>query len=362
VKKHCTAVLIALCAAASLAAQTDTSAVGMINLNGYSSYFLDKNRELDVNYELASTDFDYYDKVATLGGSQTLVDTPLEIALLSYSAGVIDVRPVEADVILPKNNPKLSDLKLGAAVYQEMQLLRFLGNTDAVGRHEGMIKFITDRGNVNRAEIERYYQQGIGTLIAEAVNAEFNKIGFTMENKVIRKGYNVVLIHAANNQYILEYEGVYQGKDFGDKFLPVNSLEALLSAMSSRSADFDQNCINTVRTQAALIPAVALAQTGTMDAVMGTVKKALTDFYLNPTTTNYNTVKDISSLFTRRAYEYHQDPLFEIIRSSYDSVLSELSRSLVSKVDSDTVREKYAAASLTQAQIRALTVPRGGAR
>jgi hypothetical protein len=114
-----------------------------------------------------------------LSGDIEIVDTPLEIALLSTCAGVVDVRPVEASAML--GNPRQADLKLGAAVYQEMQMLRFLGNTDAVGRHEGIIKFITDRGNVSRAEIESYYRQGIGVLIAEAVNAEFNRVSFLLE-------------------------------------------------------------------------------------------------------------------------------------------------------------------------------------
>jgi hypothetical protein len=59
----------------------------------------------------------------------------LEIALLSTCAGVVDIRPVEAVNML--GNAKQADLKLGAAVYQEMQVLRFLGDTAAAGRHEG---------------------------------------------------------------------------------------------------------------------------------------------------------------------------------------------------------------------------------
>jgi hypothetical protein len=57
-------------------------------------------------------------------------------------------------------------------VYQEIQILRFLGNTAAVGRHEGTLKFITDRGNVSRAEIEVCYRQNIGAHVATVVDEE----------------------------------------------------------------------------------------------------------------------------------------------------------------------------------------------
>jgi hypothetical protein len=182
VKKQCTAVLLALCAAASLAAQqvTDTSAlptISLLDLNGYASHFGFKNGVVPVNdqnyvWQASRTDRKL---VRDLSGDEIEVDTPLEFALLSYySQPVINIRPVEAKNILPANN-KTSELKLGAAVYQEMQMLRFLGNTDAVGRHEGIVKFITDRGNVSRAEIESYYRQGIGTFIAAVVDEALKK-------------------------------------------------------------------------------------------------------------------------------------------------------------------------------------------
>jgi hypothetical protein len=39
---------------------------------------------------------------------------------------------------------------LGAALYQEIQVLRFRGDTAAAGRYEGMLKFVQDRNNVTR--------------------------------------------------------------------------------------------------------------------------------------------------------------------------------------------------------------------
>jgi hypothetical protein len=162
VKKRCTAALLALCAAASLAAQTDTSAVSLLNVGNYSKLFLNSGGRIDSQYIRVAPREDTL-KIAALSGNDKSLDTPLEIALLSTCAGVVDVRPVEASTML--GNPRQADLKLGAAVYQEMQMLRFLGNTDAVGRHEGILTFITDRGNVSRAEVENYLKDGIAEVV-----------------------------------------------------------------------------------------------------------------------------------------------------------------------------------------------------
>jgi hypothetical protein len=99
----------------------------------------------------------------------------LEIALVSYYTSVITARPPAADAILPKADPALADKKLGAAVLQELQILRFLGNTAAVGRYEGMLKFITDRGNVSRTQIEGFYRQNVGAYISEVVDEKFGE-------------------------------------------------------------------------------------------------------------------------------------------------------------------------------------------
>jgi hypothetical protein len=349
VKKQCAAVLIALCAAASLAAQTDTSAVSLLNVENYSKLFRNAGGLLAKKYRGIASDNDY-NKVAALSEDTEIVDTPLEIALLSTCSGLVDVRPVEAVNMLPANDPKLVDKKLGAAAYMDMQAARFLGSDPAP--HAAALKFITDRGRVAEADIRNFVAQGI----AAEVNAEFNKISF-MLNINSEMSYNCILTRSVNNQYVLSYES-YFGTDIkSKKELSGNSLELLRTALLNNK-DFTQSAINTVRTQAALIPAAALAQTGTTDTLMDTVKKALTDFYLNPTRTNYNTVKDIHALFMRRTYEYHQDPLFGIIESSYASALRELSAPLFDKVSSEANQEKYAASTLTQAQIRALTVQR----
>jgi hypothetical protein len=141
----------------------------MLNLNKYSAYFLNANGRLDRPYLRAATDEDY-NRIAALGGDELSLDTPLEIALLSICSGVADIRPAEANRML--GTPKQADQKLGAAVFQEIQILRFLGDTASVCRHEAVLKFITDRGNVTRAEVEAYYRNGIAGLVSQIVDEQ----------------------------------------------------------------------------------------------------------------------------------------------------------------------------------------------
>ena len=155
----------------SLAAPV-TFADDMLNLRSYSSLFINNRGWLDTRYYRATSDVDF-ERIAPLGGDAEDIDTPLEIALLSNSVGVIDIRPIEASRML--GTPRQADLKLGAAVFQEIQILRFLGNTAAVGRHEGALRFITDRGNVTRAEVEAFYRNGIRGLVSDIVDEEAAK-------------------------------------------------------------------------------------------------------------------------------------------------------------------------------------------
>jgi len=268
--------------------------VSLLNVNRYAAYFL-KNNEFDLKYELASTDFDYYDRVAALGGDDMLVDIPLEIALLSYSAGVIDIRPAQAIEMLPADNPKQADLKLGSAVFQELQVLRFLGastgsatSTAAVGRYEGMLKFITDRKNVTRAEIEAHYRDGIRAFIADIVTEEFNEMRFFIENIINKQAssYSGVLTrNSQTGQYTLRYASETRNIR---KELSAQTPGALLSAMSA-SRDFSGDAVNFVRTQAAMLPAVAMSASE-RDGLINLI----TAFYLNP---NRNTANAVTAAY-----------------------------------------------------------------
>jgi hypothetical protein len=257
----------------------------LLNVGSYSKLFLNGGGRVNPRYYRPVSERDYIE-VAKLGGDNTAVDTPLEIAILSSCAGAIDVRPVDAVKMLPADDPKLADLKLGAAVYMDMQAAKFLGSDPAP--YATALKFITDRGRVTEANIKDFVKQGI----AETVDAEFNKVrGFMLDRK-----YNVVLTRNAQNHYILSYERPSVEND--DKKLSAVSLDALLSAMRS-SGDFSQSAIDIVREQAALIPAVVFdgwkRSTPNMVNPYELLTKALTDFYTTPNTTNYKVLLGIEA-------------------------------------------------------------------
>ncbi|MDR0447065.1 MAG: hypothetical protein LBH07_00180, partial [Treponema sp.] len=100
-------------------AQTDNS---LLNLNNYAEIFGFQRGVVDPTSEyIFSAPRVERRNFSHLDGDDVQIDTPLEFALLSYySQPVLNIRPAQADAILPKNNPKLADQKLGAAVFQEI--------------------------------------------------------------------------------------------------------------------------------------------------------------------------------------------------------------------------------------------------
>jgi hypothetical protein len=228
---------------------------------------------------------------------------------------------------------KASDIRIAAATYAKLQEIKFLDpqNSERIGRYEQMINTLKQRNNITQAEIET----SLRALIAAVVDEEFNKVSFTMSNDGIRKGYNAVLTRTANNQYILEYEGVYQGKDFHEK-LPATPLDALLTQMRNNTADFDQACVDTVRAQAVLIPAVVYAdwkQKGVVGGVdaLALVTETITNFYLNPSSSTYNMLRGIyARLFTMSTAE--KDNFAHIVNSAYVGVLGGLNVAISGKV------------------------------
>jgi len=186
--------LIALALIALAIASHNAFGQTMLNVNRYFSYFSIKKEEdiADSDYVWEAKPEDMA-KFGNLAGT-VLPDTPLEFALLSYySQPVLNIRPAEADAILPKNNPKLADQKLGAAVFQEIQVLRFLGDTAAVSRHEAMLKWITDRKNATRAEIEAFYRDNIRELVTNAVDEGMQKT--TSVSSAIKSEFKQAIIN-----------------------------------------------------------------------------------------------------------------------------------------------------------------------
>jgi hypothetical protein len=267
-----------------------TTQEGFPDLKAYANAYLAQFGWIETDWinkpKIQDRDLVENAKYAALEGNQRYIDTLLELAIYAYCHPKANTAPPTAEAILPHNNPRLVDRQLGAYVYKGLIVYRFLNDTAAVNRHEAVLQFITGRGNATRAEIEQFYRDNVRTLIAAVVDEEFNKISFSMSNDGIRKGYNALLTRTANNQYILEYEGVYQGKDFHEK-LPATPLDALLTQMRNNTADFDQACVNTVRAQAALIPAVA------RPADINKVVNAIVAFYTSPSAGTFEEFKRI---------------------------------------------------------------------
>jgi len=173
-KKFIATLALVCVVAGGVFGQTMLNTRTYVEIFGFTSGRIDPGD--DYILESSASDERFFSK---LSGNEDWIDTPLEFALLSYySQPVLKIRPKEADAILPANNPKLADQKLGAAVFQEIQVLRFLGDTAAVNRHEAVLQFITGRKNVTRAEIETYYRNNIGTLVSQVVDENIAKSRF----------------------------------------------------------------------------------------------------------------------------------------------------------------------------------------
>ena len=207
-----------------------------------------------------------------------------------------------ANLVLPTNNPKQADLMFGAAVYQEIQILRFLADTAAVNRHEAVLKFITDRGNATRAEIETYYRNGIRALVSAVVDEEFNKVSFLVRINP-QMAYNCILIRSGNNQYLLSYESYFGTDTKSKKELTITSTEALPTSLRN-SGDFPQAAIDTVRAQAALIPAVARPRE------LEITKTTVTNFFLTPNANTYKALTDLYSVYALAGAQSHLRPSF----------------------------------------------------
>jgi len=315
---------------------TDTFGQTMsgVSLREYSRLFLSGAGFLAPKYVRAASEEDR-NRIRILGGNLEEIDTSLEIALLSNAAGVIDVRPVQAKEML--GDAKQTDLILGAWVFQEIQVLRFLGNTLSLGRHEGELKIITDRKNVKRAEVEAYYRNGIRTLVSDTVDEEFNKISFLLENSSIRKAHNAVLTrNPQNGQYILSYGGVNTNDE--TRTVTGDSLEALSHAMRNgeNKSDFDETGISAVRARAALIPAVVYEDwkaKGLGDG-LALIKEALTNFYLNPSKTTYNNLVGIFARYNYLKVREH-DVFASLGQNSLERSITSLNPALMSTLSND---------------------------
>jgi tetratricopeptide (TPR) repeat protein len=66
------------------------------------------------------------------------------------------------------------------AMYMEITVNRFLGNSAVLTKYENWLKTVCDKNKVTRAEVETFYRQNIGALVAAAVDAEFSMVSFSL--------------------------------------------------------------------------------------------------------------------------------------------------------------------------------------
>jgi hypothetical protein len=331
-KKPFFAALLAACVTVSLVAQEapGTPAATGLNLSRYASYLGFQNGKVDFDsaannkYLWPASDSDLL-QYGGLAGTE-IPDTPLEIALLSYySPEIVSIRPQGAVDELPANS-HASEIKLAAAVWQELQAVKFLDpqNRDRIGRYEGMLRFISQRHNITQAEIN----SAARASIAAAVREEFNKISFMLD-----RTYNVVLTrNAQNGHYTLSYERPSVEND--DKTLSGTSLDDLL-AIIARNSDFNPACVQQVREKADLIPAAVYAEWQTKGVARGAdalalVISTLTDFYLAPNRSTYEAVRGIYARYRVRATL--GDPLAYAAVNAYMSTLIALDTPLFDRI------------------------------
>jgi len=174
---------------------------------------------------------------------------------------------------------------------------------------------------LTRAEIDKYYNDAVRAEVMKIINVEFNKNIFDMD-----RTYDTTLIrNPQSGKYTLSYFRPTRKDDV--KVIPDLTLDALLSEMGK--AGLNQTCVNEVRKQAGLLPAVQYAELkkqGNADA-LELIADALTNFYINPSQENYNTVVGISArLFLNRTNAPQAN-------SSYNWVLKEVSDMLYNRTN-----------------------------
>jgi hypothetical protein len=197
---------------------------------------------------------------------------------------------------------------------------------------------------VKPEEVEAFYRNNIRSLISEAVDEEFNKIVF-MVNINPSTSYNCVLIRSANNQYVLSYESYFGTDTKSKKELTALTLEALLSTMRN-SGDFVPSAIDTVKAQAALIPAVKLS-----DAALNDIKTYLTAFYTNPTVETYTTMMEVYRLYEVQEAA-SRDRFYGMLRNAYYYSISNVNLELAKKVQSDSGKQTSIATLTREQQAR----------
>jgi hypothetical protein len=332
-----TLALFAFRAAAAFAQDrpaTDTGALPL-NLSTYAGYFGFQGGNVNPTSRYCGTaPLAERRSFSDLAGNEKQVDTPLEFALLSYySQPVVNIRPVDAQTMLPARN-KTSETQLAAWSAIELAVLRFTNpSSPSIGKYEGILHFIKGRqtdatsDDITQNEINAAVRQ----IVSAEVDAQFYRVEFFVEDRTVNRGYNAVLTRDARNQYVLSYEGYFNGTKL-TKTLSGTSLDNLLAAMSS--PDFNQNDKNELRAQAGNIPAVRLGP-----AAMDDIKVILATFYESPNVGTYAAVAAVYALYSKMDISTRaatRDMIFLYISNSYVNAISSLNEGLAQKVFADT--------------------------
>jgi hypothetical protein len=229
-----------------------------------------------------------------------------------------------------------ADMWFCGALYMEIAVNRFLGKSDVVTKYENWLKIACDKNGVTRAEVESFYRQNIGGLITGVVDEEFGKVSFLLD-KTDQVSYNATLTRDVKNQYVLNYDGYFNGTR-STKTLSVTSLETLLIEMRRNTTDFSQTSINQVSTQATLIPAASFEHTG--KDPRRDIATILYEFYINPNNaTVYGAVRDVNVFYSAAsaiAYKSVDRRTYERLSQSYLWTLESLSQELAQKVITDS--------------------------
>jgi WD40 repeat protein len=235
-------------------------------------------------------------------------------------------------VALPVTSAKAAAIQLGAIAYKDLQETRFLepNNRDKITRYESILQSIKSKNSVSDAEIQNALRAGI----TAEVDAQFNRIYVNLNR------HNAYLTrNSQTGQYTLSYEGVNTNNE--TRTITGNSVEALASEMRDgrQKADFTSADLNTVRAQAALIPAVVYADWKSRRIAGGTdalalVKETLENFYLNPTTDRYNAVRGIYARYIITETST-SDPFAKVAGSSFARLIDTLNVNVGRKIAAD---------------------------
>jgi hypothetical protein len=255
-----------------------------------------------------------YSMLGSLGGTKDLIDMSTELAA---SAAILNIRSIEPQ----------DALKIYTEIAMEGAVNSFLGTTGAT--HTGVLSRLKAKYNFT----DRQIRGAIENAVHSEVDAQFNRISFRLDR------HNAILSHnPKTGEYTLSYGGVNTNNE--TRNITANSLQALSSEMLSgrNKTDFTSADLNTLRAQAALIPAVVFdgwrKSTWNMVDPYELLAKALTDFYTTPNRTNYEVICGIQAR-AMLAVIADDDTFTDAMDGAIGNTIASLSTGLYEKMAKD---------------------------